>query len=145
MCSFLQNKKNTRRFVAHALCQFEHARCQANHSRNLANLFFVPLEQVPYVPSHSPCGMFTTGCRVVVLLVLQRLVRSVGHLVTAPVNLFAVCSCLLTSDSTSTLHEALASLCLSQWLLCLRPYHRLGRSLSHPPRKCVRWTPNPWS
>ena len=30
-------------------------------------------------------------------------------------------------------------------LLCLRPYHRLDRNLSHPPRKCVHLRPNPKS
>ena len=38
------------------MCQFEHARSQANHSGNLTTLFLVLLEQVPYVPSHSPYG-----------------------------------------------------------------------------------------
>ena len=37
-----------------------------------------------------PLWMFTTGCPGVVLVVLSRLVRSVGHLVTALVNLFVV-------------------------------------------------------
>ena len=60
-------EETNRRFVAHALCQFEHARSPANHSRNLATLFLVLLEQVPYVPSHSPCGCLPQG--VVVLFV----------------------------------------------------------------------------
>ena len=77
------------------------------------------LEQVPYVTSHSPYGCLPQGVVVLFCWFFNAQCGQWGHLVTAPVKLFVVCSCLLTCDSTSTLHEALASLCLSQWLSCV--------------------------
>ena len=72
---------------AHALCQWP---CTVEIWRT----FFGALGASAICSFSFPLWVFTTGCRGVVLLVLQRLVHPVGHLVTAPVNLFAVGSCL---------------------------------------------------
>ena len=134
-CSFLQNKMKTRRFVAHALCQFEHARSQAKHSRNLANLFLRPW---------SKCHMFL---RISLMDVYHRVSWCcfVGSLTSSTLSgtyCDSTCepfrSMFLSLDVRLNIHVARSvglTLFITVALLYLRPYHRLGRNLSHPPRK----------
>ena len=66
----------------------------------ISRTFLVPMESMPFVLLSML--MLTAGCRDVV----GSSTSAQGeHLVTAPVDYFAMCFCLLTCDSRSTLHE----------------------------------------
>ena len=107
--------------------------------------FFVPLEQVPYVPSHSPCGMFTTGCRVVVLLVLQRLVTLSGTSCDSTCESFRCV--FLSLDERLNIHVA-RSVGLTLFVTVALVFETLPQAWQKPlssSKECVRWTPNPWS
>ena len=106
--------------------------------------FFVPLEQVPYVPSHSPYGCLPQG----VVVLFGSLTSSTLSGKSCDSTCESFWCMFLSLDVRLNIHVARSvglTLFVTVALLCLRPYYRLGRNLSHPPRKCVRWTPNPWS
>ena len=69
----------------------------------ISRTVFVPFKRVPHVSSHSPSWCLRRG--VLMSLVLHCPAHSVEHLGTAPTNIFVMCSCFLSCDSTSTLYE----------------------------------------